>query len=253
MNTITFVKWAAFGAALGALSDYILSRDDVKQLIAKKKAKNLKKLEYPKDCYEEQEEPPIIQEGTNNPPWEETHIEETKSAYTRLSEILDSEEYSYESEKPNYIQNIYSEKELEAIYETEAALAEEESPNEDEPTEEELAGYYNPDDDLYDAYDDYIPDEEDEGELVANDSVHEIDEDEFENSPYDTEVYYYYPDIDYFCDDEKNHMCGYREVEELFGSDTFVKLKSGQPVIFLRNDFLETSYKIIGIMGEYDE
>lgn len=251
MNTITFVKWAAFGAALGALSDYILSRDDVKQLMAKKKAK-LKKKEKPETIILE---PPVTQEGDNvlTPPWEETHIEKTKSAYTRLSEILDSEEYSYDSEKPDYIQNTYSEEELEAIYETEEALAEEESPNEDDPTEEELAGYYNPDDDLYDTYDDYIPDEENEGELIANDSIHEIDEDEFENSPYDTEVYYYYPDIDYFCDDEKNHMCGYREVEELFGPDTFVKLKSGQPVVFLRNDFLETSYKIIGINGEYDE
>lgn len=251
MNISTFVKWAALGAALGATTDYILGRDDVQQMIAKNKA-TLKKLEH-NDYYTEDPEtiilePPAIQEQPDVP-WE---VE--KPAYTRLKDILDDEGYSVDtdSQEHHYIQNTYSEAELEAIYEAEETLAEEESPEEDEPTEEELAGYYDPDDDVYDTEDNYISDD-DEGELIANDSVHEIDEDEFENSPYDTELYYYYPDIDYFCDEDHKHLCGYREVEELFGSDTFNKLKAGQPVVFLRNDFLETSYKIIGIAGEYDE
>jgi len=252
MNISTFVKWAALGAALGVTTDYILGRDDVQQMIAKKKAK-FKKKEQPETIILE---PPVIQEQSDVP-WEgiPSQIEEAeKPAYTRLKDILDDEGYSIDTDpqEHHYIQNTYSEAELEAIYETEEALAEEESPEDDEPTEEELAGYYDPDDDVYDTEDNYISDD-DEGELIANDSVHEIDEDEFENSPYDTELYYYYPDVDYFCDEDHKHLCGYREVEELFGSDTFSKLKAGQPVIFLRNDFLETSYKIIGVAGEYDE
>lgn len=245
MTITTFVKWAALGAALGATTDYILGRDDVKQMIAKKKAK-FKEKKNPEGIIFEESTAQVTEEV--DLPW----TTETTSTYTKLSEILDSEGYSLEEPDENHIQNTYSEEELDAIYDAEAALAEEESPEEDEPTNEELEGYYDPDNDLYDTQDNYIPDE-DEGELYANDSVNEIDEDEFNNSPYDTEVYYYYKDVDYFCDEDMKHLCGYREVEELFGTETFNKLKNGQPVIFLRNDFLESCYKIICVAGEYDE
>ena len=252
MNITTFVKWAAFGVALGGIEDYISRKkgDAIKQKIDEWQAK----VEIKRNRTNEPtinyipEEQPIESEVIEDPdlPWETQ-----QKAYTKLSEILDSEDYKVESEEENYIQNTYSEAELKAIYEAEQALAEEEAPEDDEPTNEELEGYYNPEDDLYDTQDNYIPDE-DEGELETTNAIHEIDEDEFNNSSYEVEEYYYYGDVDYFCDDEKNHLCGYREVEELFGVDAFRKLKSGQPVIFLRNDFLESCYKITYIAGEYD-
>lgn len=260
MNISTFVKWAAFGVALGGIEDYISIKkgDAIKQKIEEYRAKKIKPgVPFERHRFKETitdyipEEEPIESEVIEDPdlPWETQ-----QKTYTKLSEILDTEEYKLDSEEDeNYIQNTYSEAELKAIYDAEQALAEEEAPEDDEPTDEELEGYYNPDEDLYDEQDNYIPDEDEEGPHYTSDSIHEIDEDEFNNSPYDVEEYYYYGDIDYFCDDEKKHLCGYREVEELFGTDTFVKLKSGQPVIFLRNDFLENCYKITYIAGEYDQ
>ena len=149
MNITTFVKWAAFGVALGGIEDYISRKkgDAIKQKIDEWQAK----VEIKRNRTNEPtinyipEEQPIESEVIEDPdlPWETQ-----QKAYTKLSEILDSEDYKVESEEENYIQNTYSEAELKAIYEAEQALAEEEAPEDDEPTNEELEGYYNPEDDL---------------------------------------------------------------------------------------------------------
>ena len=196
-------------------------------------------------------EGPVVEEEL---PWS-APMPET-SPYKKLSDILEEEDYRMETiENPNYISHEYTEEEQEAIRQVEESLAEEEYPEDDEPSEDEISGYYNPDDDLYDG-NTYEPD--DEGPPIDKEAM-EVDEDEFENCPYEGEVYYYYGPSDSITDEDYIYIGTSKEdwILELFGQNTFSELKakaeSGHGnVIFIRNDKAEISYKVIYMNEEYD-
>lgn len=263
----SFIKGFAIGIALGGLKDYICSREVVKQYLAKHKAKKQYNWltgdetgDFLPSTIETTVSEPIITvtpEEEEDLPWTYTPGQTTGS-YKRLNDILESEEYKLDVEPnpDNYIPNSYSEVEMEAIYEAEAELAEEEHPEDDEPTDEELAGYYIPDEDLYDE-NTYEPD--DEGPPIENKAT-EIDEDEFENCPYNGEVYFYYGPSSTIIDEEDNYIGSDRDdwILELFGTDTFSELKSRAEegkdnIIFIRNDSAEIAYKVIYVNEEYDK
>lgn len=251
------------GLSLRAFNDYILF-----PYLTKKVKKAKEKIDEINEQYEAKEalmnknvvatthsESPVIEEDL---PWGEPVINNpTLSTYKKLSDILEEEDYRMETiENPDYISHEYTEEEQEAIRQVEERLAEEEYPEDDEPTENELSGYYIPDEDTYDN-NTYEPD--DEGPPL-NIGAMEVDEDEFENCPYNGEVYYYYGPSDSITDEDYIYIGTSKEdwILELFGQSTFSDLKANAAegkdnVIFIRNDKAEVAYKIIYVNEEYDK